>query len=647
MGNSSTKEKGAKGSKAVKTAEKGDAKNSNDVVEFSISPEKRLSEDEASSPQTPQKKQQSSCIDITPARPQKSDFQPTPMISEQNVSKEHLSSSVSEKMEEKSDEAVTNRDKIVMDTPKVAIDPPSLNPLAPVKKLKPLGWEINDGDKAILDAREKETILENKRIELDKKRLKRKMDKQRKKEMKEMEKQRKLKENASKEEIAVEEEQKTAQQLLEDEETKCMECIKQLCSPTISYNLSSDQWAHRKEGIEQIQKFIEENVRGLKQEEQNTILLNFCSITIVLRKFFQDRVAPVFFAAYDCFRCLLNVYGKYLVENQEVCGALQSVLPPLITSMGGESTGTNRRTQRESCRCVLRIARLAEIDGLALILQLLKADTIAFRPRLALLKILIQEFSIDDENARGCRLTVKLAMEICEPALNHADDKVRKASMENIVMIYSIVGNAIRQFICDVKPAMLKALEDKFSEVDQKQNGKDSKRESVQLSQRNNETLSQIQRDKRSKRGKKSENIKGLLNPIVLTKTSSGRGDEFINQLQSHTYSGNAFDELNKKKQDGGRSSDAALMSQTAGCTTSTASKSDTDSGHPERDSPSSPRAESSSDKCEFRKSDNLNRNLFAELADGSYGNGGNTYSGGFTSPHGRPSVESRFHIRD
>ena len=620
MGNSNTKEK--KGSAKVGIVDDPDTKTkekADEVAEFQITPEKSTLEQENYCPV----KEKSQPIVITPARPVivADTQQESPLVRSDSVAS-----------------AVAIKE----------VTPPPPQNLKPLKQLKPLGWSIEDDNSAKMDAAEKEHMLQNKRIELDRKRLQRKMEKQRQKEEKELAKKKNNEENATKEEKVAQQEQKTTQQLLEEEESSCMESLKQMCSPTISYNLTSEQWAHRKEGIGQIQQFVEDSSSNIKQLSEDVIIHQFSAILIVLRKYFQDRVAPVYFAAYDCFRCLLNVYGKYIFDSKEVTYALQSIIPPLIVSMGGESTGTNRRTQREACRCILRVARLAEIDGLGLIVQLLKVDTIPLRPRLALLKILMQEFSLDDENCRGCRLTLKLVFDMSEPSLNHSDDKVRRAGVEAIVLAYSMVGSNVRQYISNVKPAMLKVLEEKFSEIDHKRNGGPGKA-GVLSPAKVDDTLAQIQRDKQKKRKKGGENIKGLLNPVVLTKTNSGRGDEFMNQLQNTSSSGSFLDQAAAKGKNKAKDKDnAPYLSSTLGSNSSLGSRLN-NSQKPERDSPPSPRnrEEVSENEHIHREHSGVSRTLFTELSDGSYGHGGNgSFSSGF-GKSGRSDVNSRFHIRD
>ena len=315
----------------------------------------------------------------------------------------------------------------------------------------------------------------------------------------------------------------------EEEETACLEFIRDLCSPTVSYSLSSDQWAHRKEGLELIQKYIERNNKSLPDMPSNTIIEEFYAIAVILRKFFEDRVAPVYFAAYDTFRALLKVYGPY-VEGPRVEDILRSLVMPLLISMGGEATGTNRRTQREACRCVLRVARLTHMDGLRLVLPLLTTEDVPLRPRLALLKLLMQEFRIEESSNGNCgsAISTELVMEICQCALSNADDKIRKAAVDNIGIAYGMVGKTIMMHISDVKPAVLKVLERKFSEVDG----------SEAPAGGGSPTVGGMKRKSRSKKNSLSrqgssgvvgneENIRNLA-PVMLSKGSgSGLGNSF------------------------------------------------------------------------------------------------------------------------
>mmetsp|Transcript_14377 Transcript_14377/g.21552 ORF Transcript_14377/g.21552 Transcript_14377/m.21552 type:complete len:556 (+) Transcript_14377:64-1731(+) len=313
--------------------------------------------------------------------------------------------------------------------------------------------------------------------------------------------------------IATTEKPDPEQEARDAEYATSMELVKEICSPTVSYSLASDQWAHRKEGLEMIQKCIERNNTKAKTMEYEVVVKEFSAICVILRKFFEDRVAPVYFAAYDCFRALLKVYAPY-VDGPGVMDLLRSLAVRLLNSMGGEATGTNRRTQKEACRCMLRIARLTHVDGLAVVLPLLTDDACSLRPRLALLKLLVQEFRIEESSNGNCGggISSELVMSVCHPALSHPDDKTRKAAVDNIGVAYSMAGKSIKMLLGDVKPATLKVLERKFAEID-----------GVELPVSAREPDSGLKKRKSKKRlnaSKSGENIRNLA-PVLVKSTSS------------------------------------------------------------------------------------------------------------------------------
>jgi hypothetical protein len=358
------------------------------------------------------------------------------------------------------------------------------------------------------------------------------------------------------------------------------EYIREICSPTVSYSLQSDQWAHRKEGMELIQKYIERNVGPVKKMTEEQCNVEFKWLCILIRKYFLDRVAPVFYSAYDCFRALLKVYSNY-IHGSEIENLLGSMVQPLLSNLGGESTGTNKRTQKEACRCILRIARLTAIDGLGLILNMLSASSstasgsgcttistpttgfssspspfapsstssssaaIGIKQKLILLKILINEFSITEpcgsSNGNGngngnnydTGISTDLVLSICQVGMNHSDDKIRKSAVDLLCVAYQKVGKNLKMYLTDIKPAMLKVLEKKFNDIDSSGNSNSSSSSfsstapaALMGSSNSNGDTSSSATEGRSKT-KKTENIRNLA-PVVLKHTaSSGTGGSF------------------------------------------------------------------------------------------------------------------------
>jgi hypothetical protein len=362
--------------------------------------------------------------------------------------------------------------------------------------------------------------------------------------------------------------QKSQQQQQEEnaqdeiEQQAAFEYIREICSPTVSYSLQSDQWAHRKEGMELIQKYIERNVGPIKKMTEEQCNLEFKWICILIRKYFLDRVAPVYYSAYDCFRALLKVYSSY-IHGREIEMILGSMVQPLLQNLGGESTGTNKRTQKEACRCILRIARLTAIDGLGLILNMLKGESnpspsshntistpttgtssplpssstttsgsIGIKQKLILLKILINEFSIS-ESSNGnydSGISTDLVMTICQVGINHSDDKIRKAAVDILCLTYQKVGKNVKMYMTDIKPAMLKVLEKKFIEIDNGGGGGGGALSSLSSFSSTapaalmSSSSSAAATDVSSKtKSKKTENIRNLA-PVVLKHATGGGG---------------------------------------------------------------------------------------------------------------------------
>jgi hypothetical protein len=343
----------------------------------------------------------------------------------------------------------------------------------------------------------------------------------------------------------------------QNDENNAFEYLRGICSPTVSYSLQSDQWGHRKEALELIQKYIERNLQNLKLMTETQCCVEFKWFCIILRKYFLDRVAPVYYAAYDCFRSLLKIYTSShgaFVHGRDIEDVLESMIPPLLSNLGGEMSGTNKRTQKEACRCILRVARLTAVDGLGLILQMFQ-DTnsppggggprssthvvIAIKQKLILLKILINEFSITelsstngnyDSGSGGTSISADLVLSICQVGINHSDDKIRKTAVDIMGLAYQQVGKNIKMFITDIKPAMLKVLEKKFSEIDQMNGTSGSTSGEIpgfaSSSSFNRESVTDTTTTK-GKSSKKVENIRNLA-PVVFSK-SVGAGGSSLN----------------------------------------------------------------------------------------------------------------------
>ena len=175
-----------------------------------------------------------------------------------------------------------------------------------------------------------------------------------------------------------------------------------------------------------------------------------------------DNVAPVNFESFECLRLLLKTQkGKI---NISLTAILSSLIQPLLTLMGGEATGSNKRKQREACRCLLRLSKVNQnrLYGLDLILPFLSNNEIPLRPRLALLKILLNEYQFNTP-----QLKLHTALSVSLPGLQSPDNKTRKSAISVVVICYELGGKRVLKHLNGLKPATLKVIYTKFIASDQ------------------------------------------------------------------------------------------------------------------------------------------------------------------------------------
>mmetsp|Transcript_25548 Transcript_25548/g.33138 ORF Transcript_25548/g.33138 Transcript_25548/m.33138 type:complete len:581 (+) Transcript_25548:141-1883(+) len=252
----------------------------------------------------------------------------------------------------------------------------------------------------------------------------------------------------------------------EEVEKEALQKCKEAFGHDTAYNLQSTQWANRKEGIETINfKIVDLKAKIQEGTDINPDELKekFTVSLLITRRALKDPVAPVCFSAFELFRNSIKVFSPILDTSLPIKNVCGSLVGPLLTKMSGEKTGTNKRNQREACKCLLRLARTPQVEGLGIIVSKLNDDSLPLRPRLSLLKLLINEF----EFAKGPGLKLQMVMAITLPAMQIADDKTRKAAVGVIVAAYEIAGKRVLKHLNSVKPAMLKIIHRKLKESDE------------------------------------------------------------------------------------------------------------------------------------------------------------------------------------
>merc|ERR1712166_1017221 len=88
-------------------------------------------------------------------------------------------------------------------------------------------------------------------------------------------------------------------------------------------------------------------------------------------------------------------------------------------------------------------------------------EVAAIRGRLDLINNLIDEFGF----GKAGTITMQLVMGFVRPHLDATDEKVRRAAVEVTVNCYKHKGDRTLKYVTNVKPALLKLLQQRFEEL--------------------------------------------------------------------------------------------------------------------------------------------------------------------------------------
>jgi hypothetical protein len=268
-----------------------------------------------------------------------------------------------------------------------------------------------------------------------------------------------------------------APQYTEQEVCDAMDVCEAMFGVVTMRNLQSSKWGDRKDGMMEMQATIDRDRQKMKESGDNNDLKRlagraFSACCVLLKRGFEDPVAPVYFACCDCFKALVKAYGPSLAPssgsgssrkkegNNGAALARMPCLIPLIPCLLEKMNDSNRRTQREACRCLLQIARMYNVGGMSILAPFIAQNGTPVRPRLNLLRVLVNEFQFE----KGSGLSLGLTMSVALPALNVADAKTRKAGIAVIECTHLYVGKRILKHLKDVKPVMMNILQRKFEE---------------------------------------------------------------------------------------------------------------------------------------------------------------------------------------
>ena len=234
--------------------------------------------------------------------------------------------------------------------------------------------------------------------------------------------------------------------------------------------LLSEAWKDRKGGLEVLSESIAARRAQLAEGQRaEGVAAQLAATLVVARHCLLDSVGPVNFAALDMLAAAAKVLPaavlkeEWAAEGVKGAPALDAIVPVLLLKMND----TNKRMQRDACRCLMKIAGAREVRGLKHMMPFLahaevNGATLPLRPRLAVLRLLIA-----DQGFEKGKLNLTLCMGVALPALAIAEDKTRKAAVAVMVAAHvKAGGKRVARHLRGVKPAMLTILQRKFAEAD-------------------------------------------------------------------------------------------------------------------------------------------------------------------------------------
>jgi hypothetical protein len=245
---------------------------------------------------------------------------------------------------------------------------------------------------------------------------------------------------------------------------RCALRCSQVFGDAIIKQLSSEKWDQREQALQKIDERLRQEANVAAEMSDRLPLFNACCC--IVRTAMNDKVAPVYFEACKLLEYMLSDYGKDLPADEVRAG-----ISPLMTSMLGRTGESNQRVLECTCALFLSLARLENV-GLDFVAGYITQPVKTMRKlrlvwgRLDLLRRAIVAFGLK----RSAGFSAETVMPMVVPALDVADEKVRKMAVRVVTDVYKIGGKeAIAKHTENCKPALQNLLQRRFDKADGKE----------------------------------------------------------------------------------------------------------------------------------------------------------------------------------
>merc|ERR1712153_98612 len=244
-----------------------------------------------------------------------------------------------------------------------------------------------------------------------------------------------------------------------DDNNLCQKTILEVFGAQIHKGINAKAWDERTLALAAVRTKCEN--KNIPQGVSNSQFLDGCCKFVIVC--IQDKVMPVYFDGLDLMKYMLGeFFANYPEANDVVRDNLEHMLPLLIA----KSADRNARSLEATRLTLTFLARCPCVGAQPIMAHMFASvqnhkEVAAIRGRLDLINNLIDEFGF----GKAGTITMQLVMGFVRPHLDATDEKVRRAAVEVTVNCYKHKGDRTLKYVTNVKPALLKLLQQRFEEL--------------------------------------------------------------------------------------------------------------------------------------------------------------------------------------
>lgn len=221
--------------------------------------------------------------------------------------------------------------------------------------------------------------------------------------------------------------------------------------------LHSKAWDERAQAL----AIAKEKCQRMEIQGEESVFCDACCKLALVS--LQDKVMPIYFDGLELTKYFFfEFFDKLSVPKELLRVNLEELLPVIISKTADRNARSNEGTRAMLCF----LARCHNVGCSPVMAHIFSPivnfkDISAIRGRLELIDHVIAEFGF----AKSSTITMQLVMGFVRPHLDATDEKVRRAAIEVTVSCFKHKGDRTLKYITNVKPALLKLLDQRFAEV--------------------------------------------------------------------------------------------------------------------------------------------------------------------------------------